>query len=175
MPSSLSRRTVARGAAWSVPTIAVLGAAPALAASSGACSSSAYPDGTFRVADNVTSGEYTEFPVSLRNACTSVAIPAGTIVTLQLTNDNTDNGQYKTVTSTQYATTGPTSYTTATPDQTATWTFTTTADIPGSGTLLLPVYVTNGLWTANWRITSYPAGYTDPNPTNNSVTAFADS
>lgn len=171
MSTNLTRRSVAKGAAWSVPALTV-GAPAAFAAASQACTSTSFPDAGFIDNGTAASSKYSQFKPSLKNACGgAVNLPAGVVVTVKLTNKNSTAGQYKSDASTgNYTTSGPTSYTSIGAGQTVTWTYTTTRAITAGAAMGMFAEVTNGDWVGEWSVSSFPSGYTDANSANNSIT-----
>lgn len=173
MNSNVSRRNLAKGAAWATPIVAATAAIPAYAASSTtppvtSCGDQYAPDLYFTNGPLAASSTQTQLRQSVGTSCYS--IPVGTVVTATITNTGSKTGTYKASYSSAYTLSGPTTFTNLAPGATATVQYTFGQAVPAGSTM--------GTFTQYGRGTTYnvtytfelPTGYSDPATANNIAT-----
>lgn len=173
MQSNLSRRTLAKGAAWATPLAVATASIPAYAASSTtppvvSCGDEYAPDVFFNDALLAKSSIQTQVRQSIGTTCYS--LPVGTVVTVSIVNTGTRSATYKASTSTTYNLNGPSSPTSLAAGSSATITFTTTTPVAaGSMMGVFTQYESKSSFSVTYTV-ELPAGYSDPADSNNVAT-----
>lgn len=169
--TNVSRRSVAKGAAWAVPAVTVASAAPAMAASAEACSSANAPDAQFVNHGDAASSTQYQVRTSLASACDAYALPAGTVVRVTITNTGSNAEQYKILNyngGANYSTDGAVNGATIAAGKSVVITNTTVRAItPGSTMGMFFQLSYPGTYVVTYEVVSLPAGYTDHNTANN--------
>lgn len=157
MTNSFSRRTLAQGAAWSLPAIAVAGAAPAFAASTGKLNVRFYRSAATCPVKGGVADIY--LYVNLQNNTTSpVTLATPLVLTIQSTNPNRNFAAPSTSTAGSTIACVGGGALTSCPSATFTWTVPTGTTIPAGGEVDFAIH----FWSQIGQPTSVTASTSDP-------------